>query len=79
MHPSGWHPRHLVPAESVSYTHLAQTAAVHTLSSCSLTDANDELFPTRVKPVDSVEAIQPDGWIHTFPHSSVTVLSLHRN
>jgi alpha-N-arabinofuranosidase len=57
----------------------AQTAAVHTLSSCSLTDANDELFPTRVKPVDSVEAIQPDGWIHTFPHSSVTVLSLHRN
>ncbi len=57
----------------------AQTAAVHTLSSRSLTDANDELFPTRVKPVDNVEAVQPGGWIHIFPHASVTVISLHRN
>jgi alpha-N-arabinofuranosidase len=56
-----------------------QTAAVRTLSSRSLTDANDELFPTRVKPVDNVEAVQSDGWIHIFPHASVTVISLHRN
>jgi len=57
---------------------VSETAAVHTLSARSLTEANDELLPTRVKPVDSVEAAHPDGWIHIFPHSSVTVIALHR-
>lgn len=54
------------------------TAAAHTLSSSSLADANDELSPTRVKPVDSIEAVEPVGWTHTFPHASVTVISLNR-
>jgi alpha-N-arabinofuranosidase len=55
------------------------TAAVHTLSSASLTDSNDEVTPTRVKTVDSEEHVQADGWTHTFPHASVTVISLHGN
>jgi len=56
-----------------------RTATVQTLSAHSLTDANDELDPARVKPVDSVDTVHPDGWAHTFTHSSVTVISLHRN
>jgi alpha-N-arabinofuranosidase len=55
------------------------TVAVHTLSSPSLTDSNDEVTPTRVKTVDSEEDVQADGWTHTFPHASVTVISLHGN
>jgi alpha-N-arabinofuranosidase len=53
-------------------------ASVHTLSSRSLADANDEEFPNRVKPVDSVETVESSGWTHTFLHASVTVLSLDR-
>jgi len=56
----------------------APTAAVHTLSSHSIADVNDEVSPTRVKPVDSVEAVEANGWIHIFPHASVTVISLSR-
>jgi alpha-N-arabinofuranosidase len=55
-----------------------QTATVHTLSAHNLTDANDELSPNRIKPVESVEPVQPEGWTHTFPHASVTVISLNR-
>ena len=54
----------------------AATAAVHVLRSRSLTDSNDEMVPTRVKPVDSVETVRPDRWSHTFPHASVTVISI---
>jgi alpha-L-arabinofuranosidase len=54
----------------------ARTAALHTLSAPSLADANDEVTPNRVKPTDSIEAIQPDGWTHIFPRASVTVISL---
>lgn len=57
----------------------AHTAAVQTLSATSLNDANDEIDPIRVKPVDSVDKVLPEGWAHTFPHSSVTVISLRRN
>ena len=57
----------------------AHAVAVHTLSSHALTDGNDEASPTRVKPVDSVEATQPEGWMHTFPRGSVTVISVDRN
>jgi len=56
-----------------------KTATVHELSASSIADGNDEVFPTRVKPVDSVEAVQPEGWTHAFPHASVTVIALHRN
>jgi len=52
-------------------------ATVHLLGSGSLTDANDEVVPGRVKPVDSVETVQPQGWTHTFPHASVTVITLN--
>jgi alpha-N-arabinofuranosidase len=54
-------------------------AAVHTLSSPSLTDSNDEASPTHVVTVNSEDEVQNDRWTHTFPHASVTVISLHRN
>ena len=57
----------------------ARLATVHTLNSPSITDSNDEVSPTRVKPVDSEEAIQAEGWTHSFPHASVTVISVHRD
>ena len=56
----------------------AHVAAVHTLSARSLIDVNDEIYPTRVKPADTEEAVQAGGWSHIFPHASVTVISLHR-
>jgi alpha-L-arabinofuranosidase len=52
---------------------------VHTLSSPSLTDSNDEASPTHVVTVNSEDEVQNDRWTHTFPHASVTVISLHRN
>ena len=57
----------------------SQAAEVHTLSGRSLTEANDELVPARVKPTEGVEAVQSGGWVHTFPHASVTVMVMHRN
>jgi alpha-N-arabinofuranosidase len=54
----------------------AGTASLHMLGGRSVADANDETAPTRVKPVDTVETIQPADWLHTFPHASVTVVSL---
>jgi alpha-L-arabinofuranosidase len=56
----------------------APTATLHTLSAPSMADANDEISPGRVKPVDSIESVQPGGWLHTFPRSSVTVISLNQ-
>ena len=53
-------------------------ATVHTLTSTALTDVNDEDSPTRVTPVDSTETVLPNGWAHTFPHASVTVISIDR-
>jgi len=55
----------------------AQTASVHTLSSSALSGANDEVAPTRVTPVDREEAVQSEQWTHTFPHASVTVISVY--
>jgi alpha-N-arabinofuranosidase len=53
-------------------------ATMQTLASHSLVDTNDEIAPTRVKPIGSVESVQPDGWTHIFPHASVTVIALER-
>jgi alpha-N-arabinofuranosidase len=55
------------------------TADIHTLAARSLTEVNDEVVPARVKPVDGLETVQPGGWVHTFPHASVTLIVLHRN
>ena len=55
-----------------------RTAAVHLLSSASINDVNDEIDPARVEPVDSTEAVPSAGWSHTFPHESVTVISIDR-
>lgn len=56
----------------------AGEAAVHTLTSNALTDENDEAAPNRVQPVDSVDHIPQGHWTHTFPHASVTVISIPR-
>lgn len=53
-------------------------ATVHTLTSPNVGDANDESAPERVVPVDSADHLGASGWAHTFPHASVTVLSVHR-
>ena len=53
-------------------------ATVHTLTSTAITDVNDEDSPTHVTPFDSVETIPSKGWAHTFPHASVTVISVDR-
>lgn len=53
-----------------------KTVEVHTVSGKSLSDANDEMVPLRVAPMDSLETAQKDGWKHMFPHESVTVLSV---
>jgi alpha-N-arabinofuranosidase len=54
------------------------SATVHLLSSASINDANDEIKPANVEPVDSTEAVPPGGWSHIFPHESVTVISIDR-
>jgi alpha-N-arabinofuranosidase len=55
-----------------------KTAAVHLLSATSINDANDEMNPLSIEPVDTAEAVQPAGWSHVFPHASVTVISIDR-
>jgi alpha-N-arabinofuranosidase len=53
-----------------------KTVSVHTLSGTSLSEANDEIVPNRITPLDTVETIQSKGWNHIFPHESVTALSI---
>jgi alpha-L-arabinofuranosidase len=53
-------------------------AAVETLRFDSLADSNDEVEPDRLQPSESKEPARMEGWMHTFPHSSVTVLILDR-
>ena len=56
----------------------APTAVIHTLSSPSLADGNNEVSPERVASLDSAESVGPNGWTHTFRHASVTVMSVER-
>ena len=68
-----------VPARITLHDFAAgTTAAVSMVTSRFLTDANDEVIPTRVHETDTEEAMQPGGWTHVFPHGSVTVLTLHQ-
>lgn len=39
----------------------------------------EEVTPARVKTVDTQEQVRAGGWTHTFPHASVTVISLQAN
>jgi alpha-N-arabinofuranosidase len=54
------------------------SAQVHLVNSRFLTDVNDEVVPARVRQTDTEEEVKPDGWTHTFPHGSVTVIALRR-
>ena len=65
---------------SIHFQHFSpgRSAAVHLLTSASISDANDEVNPTNVEPVDSSEAVPAGGWSHIFPHASVTVISIDR-
>jgi hypothetical protein len=51
---------------------------VQVLSSDLLTDANDEIDPDKVTPIDSTETIPPGEWKRVFPHASVTVIAIDR-
>ena len=66
-----------IPAR-IALHHFAfkPAASVHQLSSQSISDGNDEVTPAKVEPVESREALSPEGWSHVFPHSSVTVISI---
>ena len=68
-----------IPAKlNIAGFSAAETAKVQVLSSAALTDANDEIDPSAVLPVESTERLGSRGWSHTFPHASVTVLSIDR-
>jgi hypothetical protein len=34
--------------------------------------------PARVRQTENEEGVKPGGWMHTFPHGSVTVIALGR-
>ncbi len=53
-------------------------AKVQLLTSASMNDINDEIDPAHVQVVENFESTTPDGWSHTFPHASVTVISVDR-
>lgn len=66
-----------IPTRIELHGFAAQSSAqVHLVDSSFLTDVNDEVVPVRVRQKDSEETIKPDGWTHTFPHGSVTVIAL---
>jgi alpha-L-arabinofuranosidase len=54
-------------------------AEVSLVQASALTDQNDESDPTRVRNQDTVEDIPARGWIHVFPHASVTLITLRRS
>ncbi|UWZ85846.1 alpha-L-arabinofuranosidase C-terminal domain-containing protein [Occallatibacter riparius] len=56
----------------------ARKANVQVLSSDLLTDANDEIDPDKVTPIDSMETIPAGEWSRVFPHASVTVIGIER-
>jgi alpha-N-arabinofuranosidase len=56
----------------------AETAKVEVLRSDAVSDANDEIDPERVEPTVESERVDAAGWLHVFPHASVTVLSIDR-
>jgi hypothetical protein len=39
---------------------------------------SDGAAQTLVRQMENEEEVKPGGWIHTFPHGSVTVIALHR-
>ena len=68
-----------IPAKIVLHHFDSRSvASVNLLQSASINDVNDEIEPARVKPTDSTEAVSPASWLHTFPHSSVSVISVDR-
>ncbi len=53
-------------------------AKAQLLTSASMNDINDEIDPAHVQVVENFESTTPAGWSHTFPHASVTVISVDR-
>jgi alpha-N-arabinofuranosidase len=67
-----------IPADiSVRNFASAGLAEVQTLRSASTNDENDDDDPQRVVPVTNQERVQKGHMQHTFPHESVTVITLH--
>lgn len=55
----------------------AGNAEVQTLRSTSISDENDDEDPERVVPARNEEHVSGGHMQHTFPHESVTVITLH--
>ncbi|MGB7190259.1 MAG: alpha-L-arabinofuranosidase C-terminal domain-containing protein [Acidobacteriaceae bacterium] len=69
-----------IPADvSVDGFASTGTAKVQTLAAAYLSEGNDEVDPHRVTPVDSVDKVEAGKVHHTFPHASVTVITLDRS
>ena len=54
------------------------SANVRIVQSNSITDANDEMNPVRIRDQTTTEEIPAGAWTHIFPRSSVTVITLQR-
>jgi len=57
----------------------SRSATVQTLAAESIYQANDEMEPEAVIPVRKTVAVQPDGFVHTFPAASVTVIEFRND
>ena len=57
----------------------SRSATVQTLAAESIYQANDEMEPEAVVPVRKTVAVQPDGFVHTFPAASVTVIEFRND
>lgn len=57
----------------------SRRASIETLYFHSLADANDEVNPDRVKPTQTTETTESGSWMHAFPSSSVTVMTIGRD
>lgn len=57
----------------------ASQASIQTLRGSSIDDANDEDDPERVAPARTEEHLTSDSLHHTFPHESVTLITLRRD
>lgn len=68
-----------IPAEIHLHDFAAAQARVQVVRSGSIVDANDELRPTRIHDTDETEPVPAGAWTHTFPHASISVITLRHN
>ena len=68
-----------IPADiDIAHFTAADRAEIQTLRSDSISDVNDSDNPLRVIPVHTAETLRAGSLHHTFPHESVTVITIHK-